>query len=131
MGELVDQDQIIQSHKRGNDAKVRQIAGAKHAGVLRLFDAGQAALELGEQRVIAGNEARSACSHAVKAQGLARRLDHGRVVREVEVIVAAEGQQAPAIAQGPNPRHPDGVDERAPQAARFELGKLCGREFIE
>jgi hypothetical protein len=40
---------------------------------------------------------RSALSHPVARGGLDRRLDDARVVREAEVIVAAEREEFPAV----------------------------------
>ena len=112
MGQFVDQDEVASADQRGDDAEIGEVAGAEDAGSLRLLESGEPRLQFAEQGMIAGHQAGGAGADTINAQRLDGRLLHGRMMGQIEVIVAAKRQQAAAVAQQPKPRHPGGVDER-------------------
>ncbi len=65
MRQLIRQHQAVAADQHRDDAGIGEIAGAEHAGGLGLFDAGEARLQLGIERVIAGDQARGAGAGAV------------------------------------------------------------------
>ena len=73
MRQLVDQHEVVAADQRRNDAAVGEIARAEHAGRLGAFEAGEAAFELAEQRMIAGHQPRGAAADAMALD----RLDGG------------------------------------------------------
>ena len=129
MGELVHEHEIVGADQRRDDADIGQIAGAEHAGGFGLLQAGEPRLELGEQRMIAGDQPRGAAADPVALQRRDRgRLD-GRMLRQVEIIVAGERKQAAAVAQRPDSVQTGGLDERAAQTGALELGRAWRRRI--
>ena len=88
MRELVDQDQVAGSGKRGDNAGIGQVSRTKHHRGVGTLDARQPAFERRVKRVIAGDQARRPGAHAVAFGRLDCRLDHTRMLAEIEVIVA-------------------------------------------
>ena len=81
--------------------------------------------------MIAGHQARSPGTDAVTAQRRDSCFLDGRMMRQVEVVVAAERQQAPAVALHPNSIDPRGCHQRAAKIVALELAELGECEFIE
>src|SRR5262249_33076530 len=102
MRQLIDQHQVVAADQGGNDAGGREIAGAEHAGRFGALEAGETPLELGEQRVVAGYESGRAAADAMALGGLDRCRFDSRVMRQGEVVVAAEREEAPAVAFDPD-----------------------------
>src|ERR1700731_3213110 len=81
--------------------------------------------------MIAGDEARRAGAHAVPLnRGGGRRLE-GRMVGEVEIIVAGEGQQAAAVALDPWAVPAKTLGKRAPQTGAIELRQFASSKIIQ
>src|SRR5258708_39919535 len=87
MGQLVDQNEVVGAYQRGDDAEIREIAGAKDARSLRPLEPGKPRFEFAEQRMMAGHEAEGACTPTMGAQRLDGRLLDGWVMGPREVIV--------------------------------------------
>src|SRR5689334_13680837 len=107
--QLIDQDEIAGADKRRKDSEVREISRPEDAGGLRVLEPRQALLQLGIERMVSRDEARASGTRPIEAQRLACGLDHGRMMRQIEIIVAAKGQEPPAITQRPDAGHPDGL----------------------
>ncbi len=131
MRQLVDQHEIVAADQRRDDAAVGEIARAEHAGRLGALEPGEAAFELAEQRMVAGHQAGGAAADAVAL----RRFDGGglerRVVGQRQVVVAAERQQAPAVAVDPDAVEPLGLGQHAMQAGAVEFAELGRCEVFE
>ncbi len=131
MRQFVDQDEVLAADQRRDDAEIGEIARAEDAGRLGAFPMGQPRFEFAIKRMIAGDQPRGAGADAVDADRLDRRLLDGRMMRQVEIVVAAERQQPAAVAQHPDSGHAGGIDEDAPQRPAVELAELERREFVE
>ncbi len=101
----------------GNDAGIGEIAGAEHDRRLGVLDAGEALFELGIERVVAGDEPRGAGAGAVFRQRRGRRGFDRRMLGEIEVVVAGERQQPPAVALDPDAVFAQGLGQRPAQVA--------------
>ena len=131
MRQLIDQDQVAAADQRRGDAGVGEIARAEHAGGLGALEPRQPLLQLGVERMIAGDEPRGAGADAV---ALDRRDGGGlqrRMLAQAEIIVAGERQQPPAVALDPEIAEPAGRHERAAQVRLLQRRKLLPCEFIE
>ena len=131
MCQLIDQHEVGCADQGGDDAGVGEIARAEHAGRMRALHAGKAALQLREQRMIAGDEPRAAAADAVAFERRDRRFLDGWMVGEVEIVVAAERQQAAPVANRPDAVKTVRLDQHAAQAVALELGELLGGEVIQ
>ena len=131
MRQLVDQHQVGGADQGRDDARIGQIAGAEDAGGLRALHPGEAALQLREQRMIAGDQSRAAAADAIAGERRDRRLLDGRMVGQVEVVVAAERQQAAPVAERPDAVQAVGLDQHAAQAVALELGEFLRREVVQ
>ncbi len=131
MRQLVDQHEVALPDKGGDDAEIGEVPRAEDAGGLGVLPAGQPRLELGEERMVAGDEAGGAGADPIGLQRLDRRLLDRGVVAQVEIVIAAEREQPAAIAQGPDAGDPGGIDERPAQVDAGEIGELGGGEIIE
>ena len=76
--------------ERRNHADVREIAAAEDDRVLAALERRELALELGIQRMIAGDEPRGARAGAVTPGCSDARGYDVRMMREAEVVVARE-----------------------------------------
>ena len=73
--QLVEQHQPAAADQRRDDAGIGEIAGAEHDRCLGLLDAGEARLQLGIERVIAGDQPRGAGARAIALdRGVGRLL---------------------------------------------------------
>ena len=85
--QLVGDDQIAFSRERGEYADICLVPGVKRQRRLALLPAGQAALEVLESRVVAGDEPRGP-----RAATVAARVDGGRLRqnwrrRQAQIII--------------------------------------------
>ncbi len=131
VGQLVDQDQILRSSQRRDDAEIGEIAGAKDAGRLGSLDGGEAGFELAEERMVAGDEARGAGARAIAFDGGDGGGLDGRMMGEAEIVVAGEGDEAAAVADDMEAVGPVGRLQRAAQMRGLKLGEFCGGEGVE
>ena len=86
--EFVGQHEIFRSGEHRNDAGVRQIARAEHAGRFRLLHRRQPGFEFGVKRMIAGHQSRGAGARAVFLNRRDGGLLDRRMLGEVEIVVA-------------------------------------------
>src|SRR5207244_1667020 len=98
MRELIDQNEILFARKHRNNAGICKVARSKYAGSVGSLEPRKPGLELAKQRMIAGDETRSA-----RARAIALNCRYGRgfqrgMVGEIEIIVAGKGERAMAIA---------------------------------
>ncbi len=131
MRQLVDQHEVVTADQRRDDAAVGEIAGAEHAGRLGALEPGEAPLEFAEQGMVAGHQAGGAAAHAMALRRFDRGGLQGGVMGERQVVVAAERQQAPAVALDPDAVEPVGFGQHAMQARAIEVAELACREFLQ
>ena len=131
MGQFVDDDEIARADQCRDDAGIGKVAGTEHTCRLGALDAGEAAFELRIERMIAGHEARSARADAVARERRDRGLLDGRMVAEVEVVVAAERQQPPPVAHDPKAVETRGLGELAAQARALERIQFLCRKVVK
>src|SRR5262249_27436902 len=108
-----------------------KIAGAEHAGRVGLLQSRQPRLQLGVERMIAGDQAGGAGAHPVSADRRDGGLLDGLMLRQVEVVVAGERQQPAAAAHHPDAVGAPGRDQRAAQVRALQLGELLPRKSVE
>ena len=92
--ERVGDDGVVGAEQRLEQAAVRVEARAEEDRVLGAEELREALLELLVERLRAADEAHRGHAEAPPLERLARRLDHGRMVGEPEVVVGAEVEQA-------------------------------------
>ncbi len=86
----IDQEQVSRPDQRRDDAGIGEIAGAENACVLGALEAREPALQLREQRMVAGDQPRGAGADAIGPDRRNRcRLDL-RMMGQVEIVVAGE-----------------------------------------
>ena len=90
MRQRIHQYQILVADQRRNDADISEIAGAEDAGGFAAFGLRELVFERAVERMIAGDEPRGAGTGAVITDRGDRRLAHGGMLAEIEVIVAGE-----------------------------------------
>ena len=69
VGQRVDQNHVARTDQGWNDAEIGQVARAEHASRLGPLQTGQSLFEVGQQGVIAGDEARGGRARARRAGG--------------------------------------------------------------
>ena len=74
---------------------------------------------------------REAPAHAEAADRLDRRLFHLRMLAQIEIIVAGEGQEPLAVADDGNAVLARGLGQAAAQLPGFERCQFFGGETIE
>ena len=131
MGQFIDDDEIAAADQRRDDAGIGEVAGAKHASRLRILHPREAALKLGQQRMVTADQPGGARADAVAGERRDRGLLDGRMVGQVEVVVAAKRQQRTPIAQHPKSVEAGGFDRDAVQARALELAEFLRREFLQ
>ena len=129
--QLIRQHQPVAADQHRDDAGIGEIAGAEHHGGLRLLDAGEPRLQLRIQRVVAGDQARGAGAGAIGLDRGLRRLLDGRVLGQVEIVVAGKRQQAAAVALDPDAVLAHSLGQRAAQMAALQIVELGLRELVE
>ena len=129
--QLVDQHQVVAARECGRHSGVDEIAGAEHAGGLGALEPREARLQLAVQRVVAGDEPRSADADAVALDRRDGRGLEGGVLREPEIVVARERQQPAAVAAHPDAVGALRIGERPAKVRLLQLGELLVREIIE
>ena len=92
---------------------------------------GEPRLQLGIQRVVAGDQARGARAGAVCLDRRLRRLLDGRMLGEIEIVVAGKRQQALAVALDPDAVLAHGFGQRPAQMAALQIVEFGLRELIE
>ena len=102
--QFIEQHQPVAADQHRDDAGIGEIAGAEHDRRLGLLDAAEPAFEFGVKRVIAGDQARGAGASAVALERFHRRLLDGRMLAQVEIVVAGKRQQPAAVALDPDAR---------------------------
>src|SRR5262245_59671366 len=131
MGELVDQHNVVRPDQGRDDARIGEVAGAKDACRFGAFQASQAMLERLEQRIVTGHETGGPGASPVAGDGLYRGRFHGRVVAQIEVVIAGKREQAAPIAHGPDSVKSLGRDEGTPQVYALKLAKFALRKVIQ
>ena len=91
----------------------------------------EALLELGIERVVAGDEPRGAGTDAVALDRRNRGGLQVRMVGQSEIVVAGERKQPPAVAFDPEAVAAAGRHEAPPQMRLIEAVELAAREFVE
>src|SRR5262249_31730424 len=124
VGEAVDEDRIVATDQRRDDPGVGEITRAEHASRLGLLEAGKSRFEFGVERMMAGDQAGSARARAMAFDGVDRCALHSRVLAQVEVVVAAERQQPPALALYPNRVLAGALGQRTQKRAGSEACEL-------
>src|SRR5579872_4870965 len=81
--------------------------------------------------MVPGDEARRAGAGAITFERRARRRLDLRMMRQVEIVVARERHQPPAVAQYMDAVSACRVDQAAAQLPRFEVTQFLGGELIE
>jgi adenosylmethionine---8-amino-7-oxononanoate aminotransferase len=131
MGKLVHQHQPVAPNQYGDDAGIGQIAGAEDDGRLGLLDAGEASLQRGIKRVIAGDKARGTGPGAVFLNRRDGCVFNRRMVAEVEIVVAGKRQQPSAVALDPDAVLAQRLGEHAAQMPALESIEFFLREAVE
>src|SRR5262249_17505706 len=129
--ERIGDDEVTRAGERRHDAEVREIAAAEDERALRPLPAREPRLELRVEGMGAGHGARGARADAVARRGLLRGRNDLRIVREREVVVAAEGDELATVAARLRRRVAIRRDELAPEPCRLETGELLARETFE
>src|ERR1043166_1824664 len=131
MRQFIDQHEVACSGDRRDDAHIGEIPRPEYARGRRALEAGKALLQRSEQRVITGDESRGAGAGAVAIE----RLDGGgfdrRMVREIEIVVATERQEAAAVAQYPAAVLAVGIHQYAMEAGAIERPQFLCRKVVE
>ncbi len=130
MRQFIDEDQIVGADQSRNDAGIGEVARAEHASRLAALEPRQPRFECRIKRMIAGDEARSAGADAIARRRIERGGDHLGMLAEIEIIVAGEGEQAPAVAFGPD-AGARGDHRRAAELRLVQRFELFSGEFIE
>ena len=131
MRQFVDQHQIGTADQARNDAGIGQIARAEDAGGFGALQPRQPRFQLGEQRMIAGDQPRGAGAGAIAFQRGDRRLFDRGMMGEIEIVVAGEGQEPPAVARDPEAVLALGFRQRAAQMPALQFAQLLAGELIE
>ena len=92
MRQLIEQNQSITPDQHRNNPRVRQIAGPKNTGSFRAFELSEAGFQFCIERVIAGDQPRGTRAGSVFLNRCDRRLFDGRMLGEVQVVVARKGK---------------------------------------
>jgi len=130
VGERIDQNEVAVADQGRDDSRVGEIAGTEHASRLGALEARQPVFQSLVERMVAGDEPRSAGADAVVRHRIDRRCDHLGMLTEIEIIVAREREQTAAAALGENTvagRH----HRRAAEPRALQRRKLVVGEFIE
>jgi hypothetical protein len=131
MRQLVDQHEVVAADQRRDDPGIGEVARPEHDRRLGALEPGEPALELAEERVIAGDQAGGATADTVAL----RRLDRGsldrRMMGQPQIVVAAEREQPPAVAVDPDAVEPVGLGQHAMQARALEVAELACCEFFQ
>ncbi len=91
------EDRVGRRQQRAGDTEVRHVAGREQERARPAREVGQRLLEFVVLGVVPGDEVRGAAAHAVRAGCPGECLGHGRVPREAQVVVGAEGQALAAV----------------------------------
>src|ERR1700728_2397218 len=102
MRQFVDQDQVAGARKRRDDAGIGEVAGTEYASGLGRLEPRQTLFQFAMERMVAGDQPRSAGADAMAFGGFDRGLDDGRVLTKIEIVVAGKRQQPAAAAFGEN-----------------------------
>ena len=129
--EFVDQDQVAGPGERRDDPGIGEIARAEDAGCVRALQPREPRLQLGIKRMAAGDEPRGAGARAVAFRRRGCRALHRGMLAEIEIIVAAEGQECAAVADDMHAVARVGLDDAAAQVATLALGELVAGEKVE
>ena len=129
--QFIHQHQPVAPDQHRNDAGIGEIAGAEHDRGLCLLDAGEARFQLRVERVVAGDQARGARAGAIFFDCRDGGLLDGRVLGQVEIVVAGKRQQPLAVALDPDAVLAHGLGQRAAQMAALQIVELFLRELIE
>ena len=131
VAQLVSENNVAFAKEAGNDADVGQVARPEDECCFRALDAGKAGFKLGEKRIVAGDKARGAGACAIGFKRFSGGRFHLRVLGEVEIIIAAEGDDVAPIARGTPCHAAARIHQLTALAACFQLGKLAGGKFVE
>jgi len=130
MRKFIEQDQIAGPDQCRNDADIGEIARTEHARRVGSFERRQPALELLIERMIAGHEARRPGAGAIPRRRVRGSRNDGRMLTEVEIIVAGKRQQTLAVAFGPN-SVACRDDRRAAKLRRVQRRELYPGEIVK
>jgi hypothetical protein len=119
------------ARKHRNNAGICKVARSKYAGSFGSLEPRKPGLELAKQRMIAGDETRSA-----RARAIALNCRYGRgfqrgMVGEIEIIVAGKGEKAAAIARHPRSLFAQAIEKAAPQRGALQLLQFMGGKIIQ
>ena len=124
--ERIGENRILRAGERGDGAEVRLIAGGKKQRPWHLHELGELRLEALVHGAVPAQEMRGAFPDPVTRRGLDRRLHDSRMVREPEVVVAAEREDFLPVHDDSRPLRALADKAAATQTAPLELGKLLG-----
>jgi len=97
MVELVGEHRVVAAQQRADHADVGHVAGGEQECCGLPDEARQAAFQFVMRRAMAAHQMRSTGTDAVARGALLRGRDQVRVIRQAEIIVAAEGKVLLAI----------------------------------
>src|SRR3989440_11761262 len=124
--ERIGENRILRAGERGDGAEVRLIAGGKKQRPWHLHELGELRREALVAGAVPAQEMRGAFPDSVTRRGLDRRLHDSRMVREPEVVVAAEREDFLPVHDDSRPLRALANKAAATQTAPLELGKLLG-----
>jgi len=131
MAQLVEDDQVVGAHEARDHAAIGEVARAEDARPLLALEAGEPGFQIAVERVVARHQAGCAGAGAEHLD----RFDGGAfdvgVLRQTEIIVAAERHQRAAVALGSDARAAPCLTERALETPLVELVELGVGELIQ
>ena len=130
MREFIDQDEIVRSHQSRDDAGIGEITRTEHTSRRAALEPRQPRFERVVERMIAGDQPRSAGADAVTRGRVDRGGNYVGMLAEIEIIVAGKGQEAAAIALGPD-AGTRSDHRRAAQLRPVQGFELFAGKFIE